>query len=165
MSQETECISGLYINLFFNPQEIQLSPFPPGPWLAVLLSLSYDTWPLCSCLAVPSLSQIAWGSEWTKSVYKTMKDSTMTKRNSGKLVSYQRLRDWGSTVSASPGFLVGRFVRLHVQNCGWRREGRCVITMGASGDAAWAREAVKKNSEARHSDSCALGLGTTLGSA
>lgn len=45
-------------------------------------------WSLGSCFAVPSLSQIVWGSGWTKSVCKTMKDSTMTRRNSGKLVSW-----------------------------------------------------------------------------
>lgn len=35
---------------------------------------------------------------------------------------------------------VGRFIRPHVQECGWRREGRCVITMGVSGDDTWATE-------------------------
>lgn len=51
-------------------------------------------WLLGSCFAVPSLFQTAWGSGWTKSVYKTMKDSTMTKRNSGKLVSCKCLVDF-----------------------------------------------------------------------
>lgn len=76
----------------FKPEEVALpsSLQVHNPHLCCFICI----WPLGSCFAVLSLSQIVWESGWTKSVYKTMKDSTMTKRNSGKLVSCKCVMDF-----------------------------------------------------------------------